>query len=71
MVAMCRGIDKPPSHIPANFPVATGLKAGVLDDDTAKKVRDDARQPAIAARSRALADPMPESSGVEDGVYAP
>ena len=42
------------------------LKAGVLDADTAKKVRDDARQAAIAARPKALADPMPEPSDVEE-----
>ena len=46
------------------------LKGGVLDDDTVKKVRDDARQAAIAARRKALADPMPEPAGIEDGVYA-
>jgi TPP-dependent pyruvate/acetoin dehydrogenase alpha subunit len=46
------------------------IEAGVLDADAAKKVREDARQAAIAARRKALADPMPESSGIEDGVYA-
>jgi TPP-dependent pyruvate/acetoin dehydrogenase alpha subunit len=46
------------------------LKGGVLDDDTVKKVRDDARQAAIAARRKALADPMPDASNIEDGVYA-
>jgi pyruvate dehydrogenase E1 component alpha subunit len=46
------------------------LKAGVLDDDAAKKVREDARQAAIAARRKALADPMPDPSNVEEGVYA-
>jgi len=46
------------------------LKAGVIDDDTAKQVREDARQAAIAARRKALADPMPDPSNVEDGVYA-
>ena len=46
------------------------LKAGVLDDDTAKKVREDARQAAIAARRKALADPMPDPSNIEEGVYA-
>ena len=46
------------------------LKAGVLDDDTAKQVREDARQVAIAARRKALADPMPDPSNIEDGVYA-
>jgi TPP-dependent pyruvate/acetoin dehydrogenase alpha subunit len=46
------------------------VEAGVLDADGAKKVREDARQAAIAARRKALADPMPEPSGIEDGVYA-
>jgi TPP-dependent pyruvate/acetoin dehydrogenase alpha subunit len=47
------------------------VSRGVLDADTAKKIREDARQAAIAARRKALADPMPEPSGIEDGVYAP
>ena len=42
----------------------------MLDDDTAKKIREDARQAAIAARRKALADPMPDPSNIEDGVYA-
>jgi pyruvate dehydrogenase E1 component alpha subunit len=46
------------------------IEAGVIDADAAKKVREDARQSAIAARRKALADPMPEPSGIEDGVYA-
>jgi TPP-dependent pyruvate/acetoin dehydrogenase alpha subunit len=46
------------------------LEGGVLDADTAKKVREDARQAAIAARRKALADPMPDPSNVEEGVYA-
>jgi TPP-dependent pyruvate/acetoin dehydrogenase alpha subunit len=46
------------------------VEAGVLDADGAKRVREDARQAAIAARRKALADPMPEPSGIEDGVYA-
>ena len=46
------------------------IEAGVIDADTAKKVREDARQAAIAARRKALADPMPDPSGIEDGVYA-
>ena len=45
-------------------------RRGVLDDDTAKQVREDARQAAIAARRKALADPMPDPSNIEDGVYA-
>ena len=44
--------------------------AGVLDDGTVKKVRDDARQAAIVARRKALADPMPEPSNIEEGVHA-
>ncbi len=46
------------------------VDAGVLDVDTAKQVREDARQFAIAARRKALADPMPDPSNIEDGVYA-
>lgn len=46
------------------------LDAGVLDADAATQVREDARQAAIAARRKALADPMPDPSTVEEGVYA-
>jgi pyruvate dehydrogenase E1 component alpha subunit len=46
------------------------IESGLLDADAAKTVRADARQFAIAARRKALADPMPEPSGIEDGVYA-
>lgn len=46
------------------------LEAGVLDEDAVKQVREDARQLAIAARRKALADPMPDPSTVEEGVYA-
>ncbi len=46
------------------------LDAGVIDADTVKQVRVDARQAAIAARRKALADPMPDPSTVEEGVYA-
>jgi pyruvate dehydrogenase E1 component alpha subunit len=46
------------------------VDAGVLDVDSAKQVREDARQLAIAARRKALADPMPDPSNIEDGVYA-
>ena len=42
----------------------------VLDADAAKKVRETARQRAIDARRKALADPMPDPATVEDGVYA-
>ena len=46
------------------------LAAGVIDEDTAKQVRAEARQAAIDARKRALGDPMPDPSNVEEGVYA-
>ena len=46
------------------------LEAGVIDDDAAKQVREEARQVAIAARRKSLADPMPDPSNIEDGVYA-
>ena len=39
-------------------------------NDTVKQVHEDARQVAIAARRKALADPMPDPSNIEDGVYA-
>ena len=48
----------------------TLLEAGVLDEETAAKTREKARQDAIAARKKAMSDPMPEPSGVEVGVYA-
>jgi TPP-dependent pyruvate/acetoin dehydrogenase alpha subunit len=46
------------------------LDAGVLDADAAKQVREAARQRAIDARKKALGDPMPDPSTVEEGVYA-
>ena len=46
------------------------VDAGVLDVDAAKQVHEGARQFAIAARREALADPMPDPSNIEDGVYA-
>jgi pyruvate dehydrogenase E1 component alpha subunit len=46
------------------------LEARVIDADTAAQVRKNARQVAIDARKRALADPMPDPSTVEQGVYA-
>jgi pyruvate dehydrogenase E1 component alpha subunit len=46
------------------------LDADVIDADTAKQIREDARQLAIAARRKALADPMPDPSNIEEGVYA-
>ncbi|MET0967492.1 MAG: thiamine pyrophosphate-dependent dehydrogenase E1 component subunit alpha [Nakamurella sp.] len=48
----------------------TLLNAGVIDADTAAQVRKNARQVAIDARRKALGDPMPDPSTVEEGVYA-
>jgi pyruvate dehydrogenase E1 component alpha subunit len=46
------------------------IEGGVIDEAYAKEIRDQARQHAIAARKKALSDPMPDASTVEDGVYA-
>jgi len=46
------------------------VENGVIDADAAKQVREAARQKAIEARRKALADPMPDPSTVEAGVYA-
>lgn len=46
------------------------VENGVVGADAAKQIREDARQQAIAARRKALADPMPDPSTVEEGVYA-
>jgi TPP-dependent pyruvate/acetoin dehydrogenase alpha subunit len=46
------------------------ISGGVIDEAYAKDIREQARQHAIAARKKALADPMPDASTVEDGVYA-
>jgi len=46
------------------------IEGGVIDEAYAKEIRDQARQHAIAARRKALADPMPDGSTVEEGVYA-
>ena len=46
------------------------LEGGVIDADTAAQVRKGARQIAIDARKKSLADPMPEPSNIEEGVYA-
>jgi len=48
----------------------TLIEGGVIDETYAKDIREQARQHAIAARRKALADPMPDGSTVEDGVYA-
>jgi len=46
------------------------LREGLLDDEAAQKVRQDARQQAIDARKKAMSDPMPDPTTVEVGVYA-
>ena len=46
------------------------LDNDILDADAAKQVRAAARQRAIDARKKALGDPMPDPSTVEEGVYA-
>ena len=46
------------------------LAAGVIDEGAAQQVRAQARQAAIDARKRALADPMPTPENIEEGVYA-
>jgi TPP-dependent pyruvate/acetoin dehydrogenase alpha subunit len=46
------------------------LDEGLLDADTAQEIHQRTRQEAIDARKKALSDPMPDPSTVEDGVYA-
>jgi TPP-dependent pyruvate/acetoin dehydrogenase alpha subunit len=46
------------------------LEHGIIDEETASKTRAAARQKAIEARKKALADPLPDPATVEQGVYA-
>jgi TPP-dependent pyruvate/acetoin dehydrogenase alpha subunit len=46
------------------------LEHGVLDEEAAAMVREAARQKAIAARTKALADPLPDPTTVEQALYA-
>ena len=46
------------------------LEHGIIDEETTSKTRDAARQKAIEARKKALADPLPDPATVEQGVYA-
>jgi len=46
------------------------LEHGIIDSETATKTREAARQKAIEARKKALADPLPDPATVEQGVYA-
>jgi len=46
------------------------LEHGVISEETVKDVRESARQKAIDARKKALADPLPDPATVEEGIYA-
>jgi pyruvate dehydrogenase E1 component alpha subunit len=46
------------------------LEHGVIDEETAKNIRQSARQKAIDARKQVLAAPLPDPATVEEGVYA-
>ncbi len=46
------------------------LEHGIIDEEPARKMREAARQKAIEARKKALADPLPDPATVEQGVYA-
>jgi pyruvate dehydrogenase E1 component alpha subunit len=49
---------------------STLLEHGVIDEETVSKIREAARQKAIEARKKALADPLPDATTVEQGLYA-
>ena len=46
------------------------LSSGVIDEETAKNIRESARKKAIDARKTVLAAPLPDPATVEEGVYA-
>jgi len=46
------------------------LEHGVINEETAKNIRESARQKAIDARKKVLADPLPDPATVEEGIYA-
>ncbi len=46
------------------------LEHGVIDGEAAKQIRESARQKAIEARKKALTDPLPDPSTVEQRLYA-
>jgi len=48
----------------------TLVEHGVIDQETAGQIREAARQKAIDARKKALADPLPDPATVERGLYA-
>jgi pyruvate dehydrogenase E1 component alpha subunit len=43
---------------------------GLADADTITAIRDEVRKEALDARKKALSDPMPEATHIEEGVYA-
>jgi TPP-dependent pyruvate/acetoin dehydrogenase alpha subunit len=45
------------------------LDHGVISEETTKNIRESARQKAIDARKKVLADPLPDPATVEEGVY--
>ena len=46
------------------------IELGVLDEDGIKTIKEDVHQAALDARKQALADPLPDPSNIEEGVYA-
>jgi TPP-dependent pyruvate/acetoin dehydrogenase alpha subunit len=49
---------------------STLLEHCMIDEETATKIREAARQKAIEARKKALTDPLPDPATVEEGIYA-
>ena len=49
---------------------ATLTELGVLDEEGIKTIKEDVHQAALDARKQALADPLPDPSNIEEGVYA-
>ena len=49
---------------------ATLLELGVLDEEGIKTIKEDVHHAALDARKQALADPLPDPSNIEEGVYA-
>jgi TPP-dependent pyruvate/acetoin dehydrogenase alpha subunit len=43
---------------------------GVLGEEGVKTIKEEVHQVALDAREQALADPLPDPSTVEEGVYA-
>ncbi len=42
----------------------------MLDEEGVKTIKEEVHQVALDAREQALADPLPDPSTVEEGVYA-